>query len=89
MGGTLATLPSSGIDGTRESVLCVGGSPFAGELERPEACLWVIPGFLKRAEDRKPDVYEYAFKGMTGGLSLDLSWVPKERLRPDRPGRTP
>src|SRR4051812_19334949 len=30
------------------------GSPDAGELELLEACLGVIPGFLKRAEDRKP-----------------------------------
>jgi hypothetical protein len=55
-------------------------SPDAGELELLEACLWVLPDFVKRAEDRKPDVYEYAFKGMTGKWSLDLSWVPKERL---------
>src|SRR5206468_3800451 len=56
-------------------------SPEAGELELLEACLWVIPDFLKRAEDRKPDVYEYAFKGASGKISLDLSWVPKERLQ--------
>jgi hypothetical protein len=55
-------------------------SPDAGELELLEACLWVLPDFLKRAEDRKPDVYEYAFKGMTDKMTLDLSWVPKERL---------
>jgi hypothetical protein len=41
-------------------------SPDAGELELLEACLWVIPDFLKRAEDRKPGLYEYAFKGMIG-----------------------
>jgi hypothetical protein len=64
-------------------------SPDAGELELLEACLWVIPDFLKRAEDRKPDVYEYAFKGAVGKMSLDLSWVPKERLQTDRPERTP
>ncbi len=61
-------------------------SPNAGELELLEACLWVIPDFLKRAEDRKPDVYEYSFKATEGKMSLDLSWVPEERLRPDRPG---
>ena len=60
-------------------------SPDAGELELLEACLWVIPDFLKRAEDRKPDVYEYAFKATDGKMSLDLSWVPKERLSGDRP----
>jgi hypothetical protein len=49
-------------------------SPDAGELELLEACLWVIPDFLKRAEDRKPDVYECALKGMTGKMTLDLSW---------------
>jgi hypothetical protein len=54
--------------------------PSAGELEIIEACLWVLPDFLKRAGDRKPDVYEYTFKGMTGKWTLDLSWVPKERL---------
>ena len=60
-------------------------SPDAGELELLEACLWVIPDFLERAGDRKPDVYEYAFKGAIGKMSLDLSWVPKERLSGDRP----
>jgi hypothetical protein len=45
----------------------------------------VIPDFLKRAEDRKPDLYEYAFEGSSGKISLDLSWVPEERLKPDRP----
>src|SRR5947208_275967 len=63
-------------------------SPDAGELDLLEACLRVIPDFLKRAEDRKPDVYEYASEGVKGKRTLDLSWVPKERLRPDRPGRT-
>jgi hypothetical protein len=62
------------------------GSPDAGELELLEACLWVIPDFLKRAGDRGPGVYEYAFKGMTAKLTLDPSWVPKERLRVDHPG---
>jgi hypothetical protein len=59
-------------------------SPDAGELELLEACLWVIPDFLKRAEDRKPDVYEYTFKAANGQMTLDLSWVPKERLRTAR-----
>jgi hypothetical protein len=66
-------------------------SPDAGELEILEACLSVIPDFLKRAEDRKPDVYEYAFKAISGNLSLDLSWVPREgntsMLRPDEVAR--
>jgi hypothetical protein len=61
------------------------GSPDAGELELLEACLRVIPDFLKRAEDRKPDVYEYASEGVTGKRTLDLSWVPKERLRGQGP----
>jgi hypothetical protein len=60
-------------------------SPEAGELEPLEACLRVIPDFLKRARDRKPGVYGYAFKGAIGQKSLDLSWVPKERLSGDRP----
>jgi hypothetical protein len=64
-------------------------NPDAGELELLEACLCVIPDFIERAGDRKPDVYGYAFKGMTGKMALELSWVPKEPLRPDRPGRTP
>jgi hypothetical protein len=59
-------------------------SPDAGELELLEACLWVIPDFLKRAEDRKPGVYEYAFDGAVGGMTLDLSWVSKGRLSGDR-----
>ena len=53
----------------------------AGELELLEACLWVIPDFLKRAEDRKPDVYGFTFKGASGKMALELSWVPPERLR--------
>ena len=60
-------------------------SPDAGELELLEACLWVIPDILKRAGDRKPDVYEYAFKGADGKMTLDLSWVRKERLRGQGP----
>jgi hypothetical protein len=55
-------------------------SPDAGELELLEACLWVLPDFLKRASDRSPEVLEYAFKGATDRMTLDLSWVPKERL---------
>jgi hypothetical protein len=61
-------------------------SPDAGELELLEACLWVIPDFLKRANDRKPDVYEYAVKGKKGKMTLDLSWVAKERLEANPPG---
>ncbi len=64
-------------------------SPDAGELELLEACLWVLPDFLKRAEDRKPDVYEYAFKGMAGKMTLDLSWVPKKRMEVNRPEDQP
>jgi len=60
-------------------------SPVAWELELLEACLWVLPDFLKRAGDRKPDVYEYAFKGMTGKMALDLSWVPRGRPTGNRP----
>src|SRR4051794_15499784 len=63
-------------------------SPDAGGLELLEACLWVIPDFLKRADDRKPDVYEYAFEATEGKMSLDLSWVHEERLSVDRPERS-
>jgi hypothetical protein len=42
---------------------------------------WVIPDFLKRAEDRKPEVLEYTFRGATGQLTLGLSWVPIDRLQ--------
>jgi hypothetical protein len=52
-------------------------APRAWELELLEACLWVIPDFLKRAEDRSPDVLVYAFNGMIGRMTFDLSWVPK------------
>jgi len=64
-------------------------SPDPGELERMEACLRVLPDFLKRTGGRKPCVYEHAFKGEEGKTSLDLSWVPKERLHPDHPDSTP
>jgi hypothetical protein len=57
--------------------------PHAWELELLEACLWTIPDFLKRAEDRKPDVYEYAFDGAIGRMSLDLTWVRVGRPGPD------
>ena len=63
-------------------------SPDAGELELMEACLRVTPDFLKRAADRKPDVYEYASEGVAGKRTLDLSWVPKERPGADREDRT-
>jgi hypothetical protein len=58
--------------------------PDASELELLEACLWVIPDFLKRAKDRAPEVLVYNFKGLSGTLTLDLSWVAMERLQ-DRP----
>lgn len=60
--------------------------PVAWELELLEACLWMIPDFLKRAQDRKPDVYEYAFDGVIGRMSLDLAWARVGRSRPDRRG---
>ncbi len=56
--------------------------PVAWELELLEACLWTIPDFLKRAQDRKPDVYEYAFDGAIGRMSMDLAWVRIGRSRP-------
>jgi hypothetical protein len=49
--------------------------PVAWELELLEACLWTIPDFLKRAKDRPPEVFEYAFDGTIGRMTLDLSWV--------------
>ena len=55
-------------------------SPVAWELELLEACLWTIPDFLKRATDRTPEVLEYAFDGMIGRMTLDLSWVLAGRL---------
>src|SRR3954469_13901516 len=63
---------------------CHHRQPNARELELLEACLWVIPDFVERVEDRKPEVLEYTFQGTTGRLTLDLSWVPKERLSGDR-----
>ena len=60
--------------------------PDAKELDLLEACLWVIPDFLHRAKDRSPDVFVYNYKGISGMMTLELSWVPGERLRePDRP----
>jgi hypothetical protein len=59
--------------------------PDSSELELLEACLWVIPDFLKRAKDRTPEVLEYSFKGVSGTTALDLSWVPIERLQDPRP----
>jgi hypothetical protein len=53
-------------------------SPVAWELELLEACLWTIPDFLERAKDRAPDVLEYAFKGMIGRMTFDLSWVSRK-----------
>jgi hypothetical protein len=63
---------------------CDFRSPDAGELELLEACLGITPDFLKRAEDRKPDVYEYTFEAANDQMTLDLSWVPKDRLCVDR-----
>jgi hypothetical protein len=51
-------------------------APVAWELELLEAGLWVLPDFLKRAGDRTPGVFEYAFDGVIGRMTLDLSWVP-------------
>ena len=60
--------------------------PDATELDLLEACLWVIPDFLHRAKDRSPDVFVYNYKGISGMMTLELSWVPGERLHePDRP----
>ena len=64
-------------------------TPDAGELELLEACLWVIPDFVERAKDRKPEEFEYAFKGTSGKLTLDLSWVPMKRLKAGRPEKAP
>jgi hypothetical protein len=54
-------------------------APSAWELELLEGCLHVIPSFLKRAADRRADVFEYAFDGTIGRMTLDLSWVPRDR----------
>ena len=59
--------------------------PLAWELELLEACLWMIPDFLKRAQDRKSDVYEYAFDGTIGRMSLDLAWERVGRSKSDQP----
>jgi hypothetical protein len=59
--------------------------PDARELELLEACPWVMPDFLKWAEDRTLEMLEYTFMGVTGKMTLDLSWVSKKRLRVDRP----
>jgi hypothetical protein len=63
--------------------------PDSRELELLEACLWVIPDFVERAKDRKPEEFEYAFKGTSGKLTLDLSWVPMRRLKAGRPEEAP
>jgi hypothetical protein len=55
-------------------------SPVAWELELLEACLWTIPDFRKWAGDRTTEVLEYAFDGLIGQMTLDLSWVPPGRL---------
>jgi hypothetical protein len=56
-------------------------APVAWELELLEATLWLVPDFLKRAKDRTPEVFEYAFDGMIGRMNLDLCWVPRGRSR--------
>jgi hypothetical protein len=58
--------------------------PLAWELELLEACLWMIPDFLKRAQDRNADVYEYAFDGTIGRMSLDLTWERVGRSKSDQ-----
>jgi hypothetical protein len=60
-------------------------APDAWELELLEACLWTIPDFLRRAEDRAPDVLEYAFTGTIGKMAFDLSWVRAALPRSDGP----
>ena len=55
--------------------------PDASELDLLEACLWVIPDFLKRAKDRSPDVFVYNYKGISGMMTLELSWVPGDRAK--------
>ena len=64
-------------------------TPDSPELELLEACLWVIPDFVERAKDRKPEEFEYAFKGKEGKMTLDLSWVPMGRLKAGRPEESP
>ena len=59
--------------------------PDAVELDLLEACLWVIPDFLKRAKDRTSEVLVYSFKGLSGTMTLDLSWVSMERLKASGP----
>ena len=39
----------------------------------------MIPDFLKRAGDGTPGVYEYAFDGAIGRMTMDLSWVTMKR----------
>jgi hypothetical protein len=64
-------------------------APDAWELELLEACLWVIPDFLKRTKDCTLGMLEYAFKGTIGKMTLDLSWVLRERFRTERLEETP
>jgi hypothetical protein len=60
--------------------------PDAPELDPLEACLWVTPDFLHRAKVRSPDVFVYNYKGISGMMTLELSWVPGEQLHErDRP----
>jgi hypothetical protein len=71
----------------RDLVLRLGKAQVDAMFERQvhgpilDDCLWVIPDFLKRAEDRKPEVLEYTFRGAAGQLTPDLSWVPIDRLQ--------
>jgi hypothetical protein len=55
--------------------------PVAWELELLEACLWTIPDFLERAKDRAPEILVYAFKGMIGRMTFDLSWALRNAVR--------
>jgi hypothetical protein len=59
--------------------------PDASGLDLLEACLWVIPDFLHRAKDRTSEVFVYSFKGLSGTMTLDLSWVPMEQLKASGP----
>ena len=45
----------------------------------------MLPDFLERAKDKKPDILVYTFKGLAGTMSLELSWVPMERLQDSGP----